>query len=129
MALLLCGGCSRHIQKSHTTCPFCGATEGHVPGARPLSRATRALLLFSSAVAAAAGPSACSTSDTSPVGDVSTDAAYGGADGPFQPFQDAASDAPFSSDVSTDSVYGAPDAPFFDASDSSADSANDGGND
>ncbi len=128
MALLLCGGCSRHIQKSHTTCPFCGATEGHVPGARPTSRATRALLLFSAAAVSAALPAGCSTDKEAAdagITDVSTDAAYGGADGPFRPFEDAAFDAPA---VSTDAAYGAPDAPFSrpDAADGAG---NDGGAD
>ena len=82
-----------------------------MPGARPVSRATRALLLFSAAAVSAALPVGCSTDkETADAGvtDVSTDAAYGGADGPFRPFEDAAFDAP---DVSIEAAYGGPPRP------------------
>ncbi len=54
MALRLCASCSRHFRASEGPCPFCGSHDAAgVP--EPLSRATRAALVFGSATLVVAG--------------------------------------------------------------------------
>ena len=70
MALRLCASCSRHVRSSDEECPFCGArSSAAVPV--PVSRATRAALIFGSATLVVAGV-ACGGTTESP--DASSDA-------------------------------------------------------
>jgi len=72
MALALCASCARHVRASETVCPFCGGTRGEaVP--LPLSRATRAALVFGSATMVVAGMACGGTLDPTDAG-TATDA-------------------------------------------------------
>ncbi|MFO0644433.1 MAG: hypothetical protein U0183_34765 [Polyangiaceae bacterium] len=65
MALRLCAACARHIRTTESACPFCGA-EGTTPVASPLSRATRAAMVFGGAVMVSSAV-ACSSESPVPV--------------------------------------------------------------
>ena len=64
MALRLCAACARHIRTTESACPFCGA-EGTNPVASPLSRATRAAMVFGGAVMVSSAV-ACSSESPAP---------------------------------------------------------------
>jgi hypothetical protein len=71
MALRLCASCSRHVRGGDDGCPFCGArASAAVPV--PLSRATRAALVFGSATLVAAGVACGGVTEAA---DASSDAA------------------------------------------------------
>jgi hypothetical protein len=109
MGLHLCASCSRHVKSADLACPFCGSSSfANVP--RPISRATRAALVFGGAVMVS-GAVACSD-------DTSAAALYG-----------VPSDAAAQEDVSAVALYGLPvDAmpPPTPSTDAAADAANDG---
>lgn len=113
MALWICGSCSRHI-KTNEACPFCGAAAGHRAGFRPVSRATRAALALSVAVASTGALAACS--DETP-DDPTLQPAYGAPALDAQPSPDADTsdasrlDAAPDGLVSVDAAYGAPPPP------------------
>ena len=64
MALRLCAACARHIRTTEGACPLCGA-EGRTPVASPLSRATRAAMVFGGAVMVSSAV-ACSSESPAP---------------------------------------------------------------
>jgi len=86
MALHLCGSCSRHVRTTESTCPFCGAKDERRALASPLSRATRAAMVFGAA-AAVATSAACGGMTSSGDDDPTVVAAYGA------PPSDASTDA------------------------------------
>ena len=105
MGLHLCASCSRHVKSVELACPFCGSTAfANVP--RPISRATRAALVFGGAVMVS-GAVACSD-------DTSTVALYG-----------VPSDASAQEDVSAVALYGLPADAMPPPTDASTDAAKD----
>lgn len=117
MALHLCVGCNRHVRVSEALCPFCGASGG-IATTSPVSRATRAALVFGATVLVAGASAACSDSVTGT--DAGPASLYGGA--PI----DASVDA--GPDVSPAPLYGLPADSGADAADAAgdADAAPDG---
>lgn len=109
MALRLCSGCSRHVRASDVACPFCGDTaRGEV--ASPLSRATRAAMVFGGAALVTTAV-ACGGSTTPLYGAPAPDAALEDAAADTSastlygvPPLDAAADA----DASPSAAYGGP---------------------
>ncbi len=63
MALHLCAGCNRHVRVTDPACPFCGDTQA-LATATPVSRATRAALVFGATVLVAGSSVACSSTPT-----------------------------------------------------------------
>ncbi|MBK6462947.1 MAG: hypothetical protein IPF92_18345 [Myxococcales bacterium] len=105
MALRLCSGCARHVRATDPQCPFCGEA-GRAAVASPVSRATRAAMVFGGAAL------------------VSTAVACGGSVQPLYgaPPADAATDTGV--DASPAPLYGAVPPP-----DAGADAAKDAGQD
>lgn len=58
MALVLCGGCARHVREIESCCPFCGrertASESDVASVEMPTRLSRAAILLAGAMSAAA---------------------------------------------------------------------------
>ncbi|MBK6462946.1 MAG: hypothetical protein IPF92_18340 [Myxococcales bacterium] len=100
MALHLCAECNRHVRTTEAACPFCGAL-GAVATASPVSRATRAALVFGATVLVAGAAAACSDSASSDTGPV---ALYGGP--PIDASVDAGADSRADADASPAALYG-----------------------
>lgn len=110
MALRLCAGCNRHVRTSESACPFCGDTTA-APLPSPVSRATRAAMVFGATVLVAGASAACSDSATTTDAGTTTDAAVD-AQGPVAAYGGPPVDASaFDSalpDTGPVAAYGAP---------------------
>ncbi len=108
MSLKLCASCARHVRTTDTTCPFCNSVQSTaVP--QPISRATRAAMVFGGATLVVAGVACGGNTDdgtkdasTSPTSTTTSTSTSTAAPAYGAPPQDAATD------TGPVAMYGAP---------------------